>query len=88
MPLTASTALGGWTWAPKLLQGSGVCPQRVPEGLNMPSPQSWDHSQAGDVPAELSMQELVPAETGQQLDHTTAHIPSINPRGQEHPVHC
>lgn len=79
MPLTASMALGGWNWAPKVPQGSGVCPQQVPEGLDVPSPWGWDHSQAGDLSAELSMREQLPAETRQQLECSHHSPNSIHP---------
>lgn len=85
MPFTTSMASGGWTWAPKLLQGSGVCPQQVPEGLDVPSPWSWDHSQAGDLSAELSIQEPLPGETGQQLERSHHSPDSIHP--SIHPGH-
>lgn len=68
MPFTASAALGGRTWAPKPLQGSGgcgaPCPQWVPS-WDVPSPRRRAHSQAADLAAKLFLQEPLTGKTRQ-----------------------
>lgn len=73
-------ALGGWTWAPKLLQGSAVCPQGVPEGLEVPSAELIHKLQVflQSFPSRSQVRQ------GSSWSvHSTAHIPSIHPGHHE-----